>query len=360
MKAPRNTWYAAGWPSDFTAAPTQRTILEEPLVFFRTSVGKLVALHNICTHRFAPLHMGKVIGDTLECPYHGLRYNTSGVCVFNPDLDGQVSPRSRVNSYPVVEKGGVCWIWMGDPAEADEAKIVDFPFLHSPDTYRPLKGYLHVRANYHLLIDNLVDVAHGLILHAGTLSTPGLAKGHHEVGRDGDGIWVKRSADECVPSPVFDMLWRRVRGDYTGLLDHWTEARWDAPTLISQVTGSQVHGEPHETGLQTRNCHLVTPATEHSSHYFWAICRNFLLDDDRLDDEMRVGIDYAFIEQDEKMLEAVHRNLNGRDFWDMKPALLKGDSGTVLIRRAIDRLVAAENQSSAEPAKRIDTSQVPS
>ena len=52
MKAPRNTWYAAGWPSDFTAAPTQRTILEEPLVFFRTSVGKLVALHNICTHRF--------------------------------------------------------------------------------------------------------------------------------------------------------------------------------------------------------------------------------------------------------------------------------------------------------------------
>jgi phenylpropionate dioxygenase-like ring-hydroxylating dioxygenase large terminal subunit len=68
MKAPRNTWYVAGWPSDFTAAPMQRTILEEPLVFFRTSAGKLAALHNICTHRFAPLHMGKVIDDTLECP----------------------------------------------------------------------------------------------------------------------------------------------------------------------------------------------------------------------------------------------------------------------------------------------------
>jgi len=347
MEALRNIWYVAAWPSEIGTTPLRRTLLEEQIAFFRQADGRPVALGNICPHRFAPLHRGKIVEDTIECPYHGLRFNAQGRCVFNPDLNGAIPATAQVRSYPLVERGGLCWIWMGDPKLADEGLIVDFPFFQSGSGYRPVTGYLHVRANYRYMIDNLVDVSHVLIVHHDMLACPGLATGKQSVERDGNGIWVKRFAEQTTPPKIFDMMWRRSRGDYDAPMDHWAESKWNAPSLISQNTGVQLSGLPRDGGLETKNFHLVTPESETSSHYFWAICRNFETDNDALDVDVRAGTEYAFVEQDEKLLEALQENMNGREFWSMKPALMVGDAGAVQVRRETDRLLAAEKAATA-------------
>ena len=99
---------------------TGRTILKEPVVFYRQANGEVVALEDRCAHRFAPLSMGHIVGgDRIQCPYHGLEYDKTGACVLQPHGNKNIPSRAGVKSYPVTEKHKAIWIWMGDPALAD-------------------------------------------------------------------------------------------------------------------------------------------------------------------------------------------------------------------------------------------------
>src|ERR1700737_1545160 len=119
----RNAWYVAAWSDDLAEGQLLgRTILKEPIVLFRKADGNVAALEDRCPHRFAPLHMGKIVGgDRVQCPYHGLEFDASGACVRNPHGTKSIPPRARVRSYPVTEKHKAIWIWMGSE-RADEQK----------------------------------------------------------------------------------------------------------------------------------------------------------------------------------------------------------------------------------------------
>ncbi|MCA0451299.1 MAG: Rieske 2Fe-2S domain-containing protein, partial [Proteobacteria bacterium] len=144
-------------------------ILNEQILLYRNEAGEMVATSNTCPHRFAPLHLGKVVDGTIECPYHGLRFNGEGRCVYNPDGDGRIPAGARLKSYPITERLGAAWIWMGDPAKVDLAMIPDFEFLDDP-AYRTVKGVLHVRANYRYINDNLMGEAHLHMVHHDSLA----------------------------------------------------------------------------------------------------------------------------------------------------------------------------------------------
>jgi len=89
----RNAWYVATWSRELSdQAALQRTLLGESIALFRDSQGQPVALANQCPHRFAPFSGGKIRGDAIECPYHGLRFDRSGRCVHNPHGDGRIPP----------------------------------------------------------------------------------------------------------------------------------------------------------------------------------------------------------------------------------------------------------------------------
>src|SRR5688572_1020434 len=83
----QNAWYVAGWDRDFTTTPIARTLLNQPVVLYRSEDGKPVALEDRCCHRSYPLSLGKTIGDTIQCGYHGLRFDPSGKCVEIPGQD---------------------------------------------------------------------------------------------------------------------------------------------------------------------------------------------------------------------------------------------------------------------------------
>ena len=112
----RNGWYAAIWSNDLQARPIGRTLLNEKVVLFRNGRGQAAALEDCCCHRAAPLSKGEVSRDYLACGYHGLKYDINGQCV---EVPGQTMiPRgAKVRSYPVCEKWGAVWIWMGESGQ---------------------------------------------------------------------------------------------------------------------------------------------------------------------------------------------------------------------------------------------------
>src|ERR1700733_6387538 len=124
---------------------------------------------------------------------------------------------------------------------------------------------------------------------------------------------------------------------------------WRTPgAVVRQVTGIAPVGQARAMGISTLNCHMLTPESEHTTHYFWAICRDFLLDNTELDKNMKMGAEYAFVEQDERMLSAIQDAIGNQDFWGLKPCLLLDDIGAVRVRRRMDDLLKAECVASAQ------------
>lgn len=128
----RNAWYVAAWDHEVAAGTLfSRILLNEPLVLFRQRDGRVVGLEDRCCHRHYPLHKGALIDDCIRCHYHGFTYDGTGACVRIPG-QSHVPDAARVKRYPVVERHRWIWVWMGEPALADESKIVDFHWLDDP------------------------------------------------------------------------------------------------------------------------------------------------------------------------------------------------------------------------------------
>ena len=153
-----NAWYVAALACEVNSnRPLARTLLGEAVVLYRDQVGQAVALSDRCPHRFAPLHRGRIHQGVLECPYHGLRFDGSGHCVHNPHGDGRIPPTAQVRSFPLQERYGMVWIWMGEAQHAAQADLLPFEYLN-PEHNVTASGYLRTRAHYQLSADNLLDL----------------------------------------------------------------------------------------------------------------------------------------------------------------------------------------------------------
>src|SRR5687768_15237155 len=160
---PSNAWYAAAWDVDVQARLQPRTIAGRPVVLCRRRDGGCVALEDACWHRLLPLSKGRLDGDRVVCGYHGLVYEPSGRCVHMPSQDA-LNPKACVRSYPVVERHRFVWIWTGDPALADPARVPDLHWNDDPGWASDGRT-IHVRCNYKLVVDNLMDLTHETFVH---------------------------------------------------------------------------------------------------------------------------------------------------------------------------------------------------
>ncbi len=100
-----NQWYAV---LDSNEVPKGKTIgvtrMGEKLVFWRDAQGKVSCLRDACPHRGVALSTGKVLGDHVQCPFHGFEFDTSGRCVLIPanGRNGPISPRDEGVRLPHV------------------------------------------------------------------------------------------------------------------------------------------------------------------------------------------------------------------------------------------------------------------
>ena len=110
MKYLLDVWYVAAWPEEIGRGLLARTIAERPVVLFRREDGTPAGLEDRCPHRIVPLSRGRLVGDAIECGYHGFAFDCSGACVANPHGDHSIPRAARVRVYPVIEQHGIVWI----------------------------------------------------------------------------------------------------------------------------------------------------------------------------------------------------------------------------------------------------------
>lgn len=344
----RNVWYMAAWDVDVTRQPLMRVIASEPIVLYRTEVGKVVALADTCPHRFAPLHQGHLVGDTIQCPYHGLRFDGSGTCVHNPHGDGKIPRAATVRAFEVVERDSIVWVWIGDH-EANHAAIPDFSMLDAKDgEYVLTRGAtMHMDLRIDLIIDNLMDLSHAAYLHTGNLGSEALARGITDVRQEGNTVYSDRMGPNGRPAPVFVMTGACKADD---MVDYWVDMRWDPPACFYLDAGVVATGRPRSEGHVLSSVQVLTPASELSTHYFFRFFRNYSKNVPGLDEALVDAVKTAFRDEDERMVRLVGERMNGRTLWSMKPVMLAGDAAAVRVRRVLEALAAREVKPLAEKA----------
>lgn len=332
----RNCWYAAAWHDEVQGRETlARTILGEEILFWRADDGTAHAMANRCPHRFAPLSEGTHLGNSIACPYHGLEFGRAGQCVRNPQGD-IIPPNARVNSYPVHEQALLLWIWMGAPAEADPNLIPEFAGM-DPDSNAINKGYLHTPANYELMSDNILDLGHIEFLHGDILGSEAVRRASTEARVEGTTVWsIRETENEILPGPLAETYSMGAEPCRRRL-----EVRWNAPGLL-QLRVSAWPMDGSRPPLETPGVHIMTPETEHSTHYFWSNSRNFRLDDDTLHNALQEGLAYAFEYQDKPMIVAQQEVLGDRDLLEAEPVILRSDAAAIRARRLLAKLIREE------------------
>jgi phenylpropionate dioxygenase-like ring-hydroxylating dioxygenase large terminal subunit len=344
----KNCWYVAAWEHEVPASGClARTIAGEPIVFWRDSRGEIVALLDRCRHRGAPLSMGRVEGDNIRCLYHGLAFDRSGTCVDIPSQD-RIPPTAVVRSFPLVVAHRWVWIWMGEPGMADPSTIVPTPWLDSP-AWGCKPDYLHYDVNYLLIADNLLDFSHLPFLHATSVGgSPDYAGVLPKVERIDRGVRLTKWVLNTTP-PAYSAKYGATDAD--GKVDRWMFYDFVAPGILIMDSGMRPAGSADDAPgrIAFRGCQALTPETADTTHYFFAHCHDFGLDDPSVTTEIHNGILTAF-EEDRLMISAQHRNLALDPDFRMMP--LAVDAALQQFRWTIGQLLKAEQPAngSADPA----------
>jgi len=340
---PRNAWYIAAWADEVGGTPLARRICNEPVVLFRSADGRAAALTDRCCHRSAPLSLGRVVEDGIECGYPGLVIDGAGQCVRVP---GQrlVPPGAAVKSYPLVEKNQLLWLWLGEPALADPALIVDFPW-HDDQRNWPHKHTMYpIKGNYMLMVDNLMDLTHLGYLHGRTIG--GNPSQHvaaeMKTVRTPTGVKFTRWMRKSPPPPSYVKA-----AGFAGTIDRLQSFEFVAPASILQWTGATVAGsgrDPDAFEFKFRLFHGLTPETDTSCFYFWSAANGYRQNDLAVTEQLFGEVAVAFRE-DAAMVEAQQARLT--EFGETGLVDIASDATRMTMRRHIERMIAAEGRQEA-------------
>ena len=338
--APRDAWYVAANRSDVGRELMGRTIVDTPLVIYRTEAGEAVVLDGRCPHRHFPLAKSALEGDTIRCGYHGFAFGPDGQCVDIPSQD-HVPRACRVVKYPSAEHGLWLWVWVGDPDKADPALLPDLAEIGLEGeglTGHPLIFH-EVACRYQLLNDNLFDLSHLAYLHGSSIGTAENASTPEELTkRPGFVSSIRRIKDAPCP-PLQHSL-----GAYpTDTLDRAMGMASYLPGFHAGTTEVRYpQGHPDAAGeliSWSRVYHCITPSTPRTCYYHFAVAVDDTIDHERMRSSLAPVIEediFASVEI-EKII----------DLYDGAPPpelMVKSDTNAVEGRRMIQAMMEAEGQ----------------
>ncbi len=345
-----NAWYVAAWADEITEKPMARRICNEPVVLFRDSDGHASALLDMCCHRGAPLHLGTIGPEGLVCGYHGLTFDRAGRCVRIPGQD-RIPERARVRAFPLVEQDAMLWIWMGDPAKADPATIVRYPW-HNDTARWPHKHTVYpIAGSAMLMVDNLMDLTHLGYVHTSTIG--GNPMTHVEAKMDTVrtpmGLKFTRWMLNSIPPPTY------VKAvGFQDRIDRVQMFEFIAPGTILQFTaadeagaykdGADKNGRIDGSKLRFRLFHGLTPETDKSCFYFWSAANGFRPGDAAATEGLFAETGRAFNE-DRTVVEAQQARLT--ELGEDALVDITSDAARLHMRRTVDRLLAKEAQAEA-------------
>lgn len=337
---PRNMWWMAAWSHEITDKPIARTLLDQALVLYRGATGSVVALDDRCPHRSAPLSEGRVCGDAIACPYHGLKFAPDGNCIEVP-TQKNIPETLRVASYPLIERKGIVWIWLGGQAALEQTP--NPPDELAPDsTWTTLRGYFHLEFNYILLRENVIDLTHLPFVHSATF---------------GQTDWIQ------VPEVDFTEISVRYKAEFPdstltrafgGPMGITPEKRVDRYQIGEMITPAVSYSRwiikdrspapGARTDFEMRAMHIATPINPNETHYFWSASYDILGVSDELIEQSRGSITAAF-QEDAVLLAKLQRNVrNDPRRLEYPEVNLGADKAGIHVRRILQRYLQLERE----------------
>jgi phenylpropionate dioxygenase-like ring-hydroxylating dioxygenase large terminal subunit len=331
---PRNHWYVIAFSREVGRELLHRDCLGDPLVLYRTADGEPVALFDRCPHRGMPFSMGKLVGDVVQCGYHGFQYNTAGKCIKVPSQDS-VPATMCVHRYPLVEKWQWLWIWMGDPARADPALIPDHRELGLEDPALTAEPYftLPIEANYLLALENLVDATHITYLHAGNFDTGNVAMVPARLEQRGTLVRMVREMKNELVSPMVQKMLslKGDRVDRSLILDNYSLS-------LFVVRFNFIEPEHPEDGERISNLIIaVTPGGPKSVYQICAMAQTVPDQRPTRFDELK-----TVLSQDKVVLEAIQKTFDQLGPERCPDYSVKSDANSLRTRKMIVEMIEKE------------------
>ena len=237
----RSAWVPALLAEELPAndcPPVRVKLLSERLVAFRDTNGRLGLIDEFCAHRGVSLWFGRNEDCGLRCPYHGWKYDVTGQCMDVPSEPEESGFRKKIalKSYPLIERGGVLWTYMG-PVEK-QPPPPEWEFIMVPPSQTFTSKRLQ-ESNWLQAMEGGIDSSHVSWLHRGDLNSDPLFKGARGNQYN---LSDARPVFEVVESP--GGLYIGARRNAEGGNYYWRITQWVIPsfTMIAPRGNHSVHG----------------------------------------------------------------------------------------------------------------------
>jgi phenylpropionate dioxygenase-like ring-hydroxylating dioxygenase large terminal subunit len=331
---PRNQWYVAAWSSEVGRELLARQFLDVPVVLYRTEAGQPVALADTCPHRSFPLSKGKLIGDVVQCGYHGMEFGPQGKCVRIPQQE-TIPARMATRSFPLIEKWQWIWIWMGDTAKADPALLPDHYDLgleRSNYSAAPF-GMMRMEANYQFMHDNLLDSSHVTYLHAGLLDSGDMANSTFWVE---DKEQIVRFGRQIPDHRVDEAIARYFRVKPHHPYQRTLLIEQVLPCISNSKMSMRDLADPSWGPQELYAINALTPASKSATYVFHVQVTSY---DARWIREDFAGV-RAIIDQDRVAIEILQERFNA--FGPSDECSVKSDGAGLICRKRLAEMIAKE------------------
>ena len=316
-------------------------MLDTPVVLYRrSSDGQIVALHDRCAHRWAPLSAGWVEGDRIVCGYHGFEYESGGKCIRIPTQDS-VPAKACVRAYPVIERYGMVWVWLGDAALADASEPpADLGFITDP-SWTVVTGEMPLHANYMMLKENVLDLTHFGYVHRNTIKVMDWDRPPQVEVDETTVTFIQEFPSSplvfvyAMPTgigmerPVYRKNWGRYLNPAVNL--GAVDIRDPSPPVGGRAE------------FQFRVVHLTTPISPTRTRYWWFQGWDIQLPADYVS-KWQAGVEAGYAE-DKVILNEVQRivssDAHGCDYPEI---LAQADQAAIQARRKLQALLDTERQ----------------
>jgi len=337
---PRNCWYVAAGRAELGRDLLARELLGERIVLYRKENGEPVALQDRCPHRGYPLSKSELIGDQIQCGYHGMAFNPGGQCTHIPSQDNVVKAM-RTKAYPLAEKWLWTWIWMGDPELADPSLIPSCGYEDLPYENH-FVGCVPIAGNYQMLIDNSLDPTHASFLHKGGLDNEEkseLGTARSRVEQDGSMVRQVMEVKSFDPQGPVAQAFQLEEGV---LVDRTLTNMLQAPCFVNVITTFTDSSNADRVLSEIIASIPIVPASPGRCYHFVATSTSYA-DSENLGPYLLMLID-----QDAVALKAIQEA--AEDDGDNFEISVRSDEAGIRARRLLWAMVDVEGKNAAVAA----------
>ena len=318
-------WHPVAYAGDLLDKPIGVTLLGESVVIARLN-GAVRAMHGRCPHKGTALALGQIVDGTIECPYHGWRFNEGGACVRIPareELTGTM--QASVACYHAVEQAGIIWVALEQPAMPAPV----FPELNDRE-FRVLQGVPYDwGTSAPRRLENFVDFSHFAYVHDGTIGSRANPRVEAvKVWREDHVLRFDRSG---VKEPGVGL-----KKQLLGLTEDWIEPVNEYHvTMPHTVHLKRIFPNGKRYVLFMAAC----PVDERTTKSFWWQARDF--GTDPMYDKFFMDFEAEVLAQDKPIIESqrpIWFNLAGNDAAQRETPVRGADVVTIEYRRWLNEL----------------------